>query len=71
MNYKTDITNYSNRELSLIVFNTERLYNMIDDFRGLKILINTIKDEYIYTPDQFDDLIVSIKCYQDDSIIYN
>ena len=68
MNYKTDITNYSNKELSLIVFNTEYLYNLIDD---LKSLLTIIKDKYIYTPDQFDDLIMSIKCYQDDSIIYN
>ena len=69
MTYKANITNYSNKELSLIVFNTEHLYNMIDDYRGLKYLLNTIKDTYIYTPEQFDTLISDIKCHQDDSII--
>lgn len=47
-----NITQYSDSELSLIVFNDEGLYNMRHD----PVLFDLINDAIIYTPEQLEEL---------------
>jgi len=47
-----DITNYSVQELSLLVFNTESLYNI----RFMVDLRSTLEELYIFTEEQWDEL---------------
>lgn len=49
---KQDLTNYSEIELSLLVFNDEGLYNM----RHKRNFLNTIDELFIYTDDQLEVL---------------
>lgn len=53
---KQDITQYTDQELSLLVFNDESLYNI----RNTEHLQNELDELFIYTPEQlsvlFDDL---------------
>lgn len=53
---KKNLTQYSDDELSLIVFNDEYLYSI----RNSSHLISTLDELYIYTPQQrsmlYDDL---------------
>ena len=49
---KKDITQYSDNELSLMVFNTEGLYNM----RGTFYLEEFLNDNYVYTARQWQVL---------------
>jgi hypothetical protein len=51
---KTDITMYSDSELSLIVFNEEWLYKM--RHYGRKGFISILDEYYIYTQAQLDEL---------------
>ncbi len=53
-----DITMYGDNELSLIVFNDEWLYNQRWDEASL---LETIKEYYIYTDDQLDELIQALE----------
>lgn len=46
---KTDITMYSDDELSRVVFNTEYLYRLRHNPRNL---LDCLEDEYIYTQAQ-------------------
>lgn len=59
---KLDITNYSDEELSLIVFNDEILYlsRHNDNFFDL------IDDEFIYTDEQKDVLIQDLSDDKDE-----
>ena len=50
---KQDITEYSDDELSLIVFNDECLYKMR---RNRKSLIESLEDFFIFTSDQLEVL---------------
>ena len=49
---KTDLTNYSDSELSLVVFNDEYLYNI----RHRSHLIDTLNELFIYTDEQLEEL---------------
>lgn len=49
---KQDLTQYSDSELSMVVFNDEYLYNM----RHKPYLKYTLDELFIYTPDQLDEL---------------
>jgi len=55
---KQDITKYNDHELSLMVFNDESLYNMLESDR--KQLLEIIQLNYIYTDDQWANLIHDI-----------
>jgi hypothetical protein len=68
MTNKTDLTNYSTKELTLQVFNSEYLYLLITDTWNL---INTINDMFAYRNDQFDDLIESINEYNHEYYLDN
>ena len=58
---KTNITQYSDSELSLICYNEEGLYKDMRRTRGNPDQVRDIVDElFIYTPEQFDDLIETI-----------
>jgi hypothetical protein len=58
---KTNITQYSDAELSLICYNEEGLYKDMRRTRGNPDRVRDIVDElFIYTPEQFDDLIETI-----------
>lgn len=50
---KQDLTEFSDAELSLLVFNTECLYNMR---RNRRRLLEALNDLYIYTSAQLDEL---------------
>ena len=54
---KQDITMYSSRELSLIVFNDEFLYNV----RHMKHLKDLLDDSFIYTDEQYEELMEDLK----------
>jgi len=49
---KNDITQYSDSELSLIVFNDEYLYSK----RHSRHLKDTLDEFFIYTPEQWQEL---------------
>lgn len=51
---KTDLRDYSDRELSLMVFNDEYLYQMR---RDRKLLVMTLEEFFIYNDDQLTELI--------------
>ena len=51
-----DITMYSDRELSLIVMNDQYLYNCVLD----NTVLDKVKKFFIYTPEQYEDLLVTI-----------
>lgn len=55
-----DLKSYSNNELSLVVFNTEYLYKLIDN---KKELLNVIDNKYKYNKYQLIQLLVDIKDY--------
>ncbi len=54
---KRDLTEYSDNELSLMVFNEEWLYSM----RGKPSLFDTIDEFFIYTDDQLEVLKQDLK----------
>ena len=56
-----DIKSYSNYELSLLVFNTEYLYKLIDN---KKELLNVIDNKYKYNKYQLIQLLADIKDYK-------
>ena len=56
-----DIKNYSNYELSLLVFNTEYLYKLINN---QKELLNVINNKYKYNKYQLIQLLKDIKDYK-------
>ena len=53
---KQDITMYSDLELSLMVFNTEWLYNS----RKRPSFIARLKELYVFTDDQLDVLMADL-----------
>lgn len=54
---KTDIRDFSNAELSLLVFNTEYLYKL----RSRRpLLFQELNDLYEYTQDQLAELIADL-----------
>lgn len=59
-----DIKSYSNYELSLLVFNTEYLYKLIDN---KKELLNVIDNKYKYNKYQLIQLLADIKDYKIES----
>jgi len=59
-----NITEYSDRELSLIVMNYEFLYNEAMNV-GFEGVMNIINEWYIYTVDQMEDLREEIKNMQE------
>lgn len=54
---KTDLTEYSDDELSLMVFNDEYLYNLRDKWDSLK---STIDEFFTYTDNQLETLVDDI-----------
>tara|TARA_A100001201_G_scaffold65190_4_gene61312 strand:- start:2998 stop:3207 length:210 start_codon:yes stop_codon:yes gene_type:complete len=52
-----DIRNYADCELSLIVSNTESLYNLAFGGFGIHEVIDEINKRYIYTPQQLSCFI--------------
>jgi len=56
-----DIKSYSNNELSLLVFNTEYLYKLINN---KKELLNVIDNKYKYNKYQLIQLLVDINDYK-------
>lgn len=54
---KSDLTEYSHHELSLLVFNTEYLYKQR---RNIKRLIESLNEFYIYTDEQLEVLLQDI-----------
>ena len=56
-----DIKSYSNNELSLLVFNTESLYKLINN---KKELLNVIDNKYKYNKYQLIQLLVDINDYK-------
>lgn len=57
LDYRNDITKYSDRELSLQVFNDEYFYNEIENKPYLIALVN---EQFKYNDAQFRDLLDSI-----------
>ncbi len=55
---KQDLTEYSNNELSLLVFNTEYLYRMR---RNVRKLMQEIDEVYLYNDEQLTVLLQDIK----------
>jgi hypothetical protein len=55
---KMDLTQYSENELSMLVFNIEFLYNMRRNIKELKLELDEIYD---YTEEQFEILVNDIK----------
>ena len=62
---KINITQYSNAELSWIVFNDESLYSIRHELNELLYIID---DLYIYTDAQIDELLSDISDDLFDSI---
>lgn len=54
---KQDLTQYSENELSLLVFNDEGLYLM----RRKSYFFETLEEFFIYTPEQLDVLKEDLK----------
>jgi len=52
-----DLTQFGNSELSLIVFNDEYFYS---ERGNREYLLALIKEEFIYTPDQLEELITDL-----------
>mgnify|MGYP003678638912 CR=1 FL=1 len=53
MNYDTDLTGYTDAELSMVVFNTAEYYNCMFDC-GLSVLASKLRvDSVEYTDDQW------------------
>ncbi len=52
--YKQDLREYSDNELSLLVFNDEDLYKLA--MRNPNGLLNVINDLFIYTEEQLNEL---------------
>jgi len=57
MTDRTDITEYSDSELSLLVFNTEYLYEQ----RHSKGFDEVLDQLFIYTPKQWQELIADLQ----------
>lgn len=57
MDNRTNIKQYTDRELSLLVFNTQDLYSI----RHSDILINRLRREYIFTNKQLLILLQDLK----------
>lgn len=55
--YKQDLTDYSENELSLIVFNDEHLYNQ----RRRSYFIDELRQYFIFTDDQLEVLETDLK----------
>ena len=53
-----DLTQYSDSELSLVVFNNEFLY---DSRKNLESLREILDEAYIYTSEQWDELVQDIE----------
>ncbi len=52
-----DLTNYSDDELSLVVFNDEYFYT---ERTNLSFLLALVKEEFIYTDEQLSVLLVDL-----------
>ena len=65
---KSDLTIYSDKELSLLAFNTPELYALIrDHVNDSTFLIDAINEKYIYTKAQYNILLDDISAhYADD-----
>lgn len=53
---RKNLTNYTNRELSLIVLNDDNWYNMI----GSEDFLEAIDVAFIYTDEQMKDLLETV-----------
>ena len=59
MYHKTDITQYSDQELSMLAQNEEHLYNVYCDaleLRDFSVIENEVEALYEYTEEQLEDL---------------
>lgn len=63
-----DIKNYSNCELSLLVFNTEYLYKLINN---QKELLNVLDNKYKYNKYQLIQLLKDIRDYNKNFLDYD
>ena len=66
---RKDITSYTEDELSLLVSNEEDLYNLAEDTnlwtdeKAIALLTDVIDNRYIYTVEQWTNMIKHIKEY--------
>ena len=58
-----DITNHSDKELSLIIFNDNYFYREINNLSYLKALIN---EEFVYTPEQLEVAMLDVIDYNNE-----
>lgn len=60
-----NLTEYSENELTLVVMNDEGLYNymieLIDNGNSAQYITENLADHFIYTDDQFADLLESVE----------
>lgn len=60
--YRTDVREYTDAELSLICYNDEDLYKQMRRTHGIESRVRAIVDElFIYTIEQLEDLIDTIE----------
>lgn len=60
--HRTNVTEHSDSELSLICYNDEYLYKQMRRTNGDESKVRAIVDEiFIYTADQLSDLITTIE----------
>jgi len=52
-----DLTMYGDQELSMMVFNTEWLYNLRHNHLSLMVAVD---EEFKYTPEQMEELLIDI-----------
>lgn len=58
-----DITNHSDKELSLIIFNDNYFYREINNLSYLKALIN---EEFVYTAEQLEVAMLDVIDYNNE-----
>ena len=60
-----NLTEYGENELTLVVMNDEGLYNymieLIDHGNSAQYITENLADHFVYTDDQFADLLDSVK----------
>jgi hypothetical protein len=57
----TDITEYSDAELSLIVFNDEDLYKMVRRTYNLRTVREYLEEMFKFNNEQWEDLVETIE----------
>lgn len=58
---KQDLREYSDAELSLIVFNDEALYHFVRRVHNLHTVRHNLEDMFTFTDEQWKDLVKTIE----------